>query len=135
MIWAGTWVIFAVLAFIILIRVAPVFETAFFPCARGLAVSWRVAEDKRIHIQRALFWKSEVCVYRQMHARAGNQDLAIEFTQRLGNRAGGEFEARDIFIEQPFEPAPIQIKLTARHRWNPLWSSTSKLFVLDYPGR
>ena len=70
-----------------------------------------------------------------MRARAGNQDLHIEFTKKLGNRAGGEFIARDIYLEQPFEPAPVVIELTARHRWTPLWSSKSRLFSLSYPGR
>lgn len=131
----GTALLFLTLAFLIVIRVAPTIETELFPCARGIQIDWRIANDGRIHIRRALFWKSRVCVYRQMHARAGNQDLAIEFTQKLGNRPGGEFEARDIFIEEPYEPAPVVIELSARHRWNPFWSSTSRLFDLAYPGR
>lgn len=120
-----------VLILLSIIAVGPHVEARLFPCARGLEIEWSVAD--RIHIERALIRKSSGCEYIGMSARAGLQDLSIEFTKEFGSRPGGEFELRDVYIERPIVPAPIDIILTVDHRRFPFWVSRSLLFRLEGP--
>ncbi len=113
--------------------VGPHIESALLPCARGLEISWH-QEGGEIVVDRMLVWKSDICEYHQMSARAGRQDLRIDEGAPRGSRPGGEFFVEGIRIEAPSEPRPVQIRLAVQHHWTPFWTSRSHLFTLDYPG-